>query len=317
MADTPPVSANTISDAAELIGDRVRRTPVMDIEVPGAGTITLKLELFQHTGSFKPRGAFTTVLRRIQTGERPTGLVAASGGNHGLAVAHVGASLGIPARIFVPTTAPAVKVARLHGLGADVTQIGTSYAQAYLASRRAAEDPGALAVHAYDGPDTLAGTGTVAAELTGQAQVDTVLVAVGGGGLLGGIASWCAALPAPVRVIAVEPTGCPTLHTALAAGAPVDIEPAGLAADSLGATRIGEDGWRAARAAGVRSVLVADDQIRAARDWLWRQTRIVAEPGGVTALAAVLCGGYRPEPGERVAVIVCGANADPGDLPQA
>lgn len=296
-----------ITAARELVGGRVRCTPVLDVDVDGV-PVTLKLELMQHTGSFKPRGAFHSVL---SASEQPGTLVAASGGNHALAVAHVGRALGIQAQIFVPTTAPAVKVARLHALGAAVHQVGDRYAEALEASAEAAARPGVLAVHAYDGLPTVTGQGTLAAELEGQTEVDTILVAVGGGGLVGGVASWNAGRR---KVVGVEPRGCPTLHTALAAGWPVPTSPSGLAADSLGASVIGEVGFAAAQAAGVEPVLVTDADITAARRWLWSAARVATEPGGAAALAALLTGAYRPEAGERVAVIVCGGNADPADL---
>jgi threonine dehydratase len=297
-----------IEAAAELIGGRVRRTPVIDVE-PGVfaaeGLLRLKLELLQHTGSFKPRGTFNRVLRA----ERPEILVAASGGNHGLAVAHVARDLGLRAEVFVPDGAPAVKVAGIRRLGADVTLAGQTYADAYAASRSRAELPGALGVHAYDDPEVVVGQGTVGWEMS--PDVDTVLVAVGGGGLLAGIATWW---HGKARVVAVEPTSAPTLHAALRAGRPVDVEVGGLAADSLGASRIGAHGFAVARAAGVASVLVDDDAIAAARGALWRELKVAAEPGGATALAALTSGTYRLGAGERVAVIVCGGNADPGDL---
>lgn len=300
-------SREHIEQARARIEGHVRRTPVVQVEHDGH-PLTLKLELLQHTGSFKPRGAFNSVL---SASERPKVLVAASGGNHGLAVAHVGQALGIPAEIFVPRTAPEIKVARLRTLGARVHQGGERYAEALQASREMAQQPGALAVHAYDSLPTVTGQGTVGVELAKQAPSDTILVAVGGGGLIGGVTSWYVG---SVRVIAVEPHGCPTLHSALAAGWPVPTNPSGLAADSLGASVIGDIGLAAAQATGVTSLLVGDDDIRAARQWLWREARVAAEPGGATALAAVLSGAYRPEPGERVSVIVCGGNADPGDL---
>lgn len=300
-------SREQIEQARDRIGQHVRRTPVLEVELDGR-PLTLKLELLQHTGSFKPRGAFNSVLSAPQ---RPEMLVAASGGNHGLAVAHVGRTLGIPAEIFVPRTAPAIKVTALRALGAHVHQGGDRYAEALQASQELADSPGALAVHAYDSFATVCGQGTLGAELEEQTPSDTVLVAVGGGGLIGGVTSWYAGR---VRVVAVEPRSAPTMHAALAAGWPVPVSPSGLAADSLGASVIGEIGLAAAQGTGVRSLLVDDDDIQAARRWLWREARIAAEPGGATALAAVRSGAYRPEPGERVSVVVCGANADPGDL---
>ncbi|MGB3827142.1 MAG: pyridoxal-phosphate dependent enzyme, partial [Ornithinimicrobium sp.] len=256
-------SRDDITEARRLIGSRVRRTPVMDVVLDSGAEVTLKLELFQHTGSFKPRGAFTSVLSQPQM---PTTLVAASGGNHGLAVAHVGRVLGIPTEIFVPLTAPPVKVARLHTLGATVHQVGQRFADALEASLELAHAPGALAIHAYDTLPTVTGQGTLAAELDEQTQTDTVLIAVGGGGLIGGMASWWAQR---TRIIAVEPETCPAMHQALAAGSPVSVHPRGVAADSLGASLIGSLGLAAVQAAAGRSVLVSDDDIRHARQWLW------------------------------------------------
>ncbi len=279
--------------------------PVGSREVP----VTLKLELLQHTGSFKPRGAFHRVLTAP---ERPSLVVAASGGNHGLAVAHAARALGIEAEVFVPESAPAVKVAGIRARGARVTLVGASYAEAAAASAERAAAPGALAVHAYDDPAVLAGQGTVALELSEQAPgLDTVLVATGGGGLVGGIAAWYGTA---TQVVSVETHGASTLHAALAAGRPVDVEVGGLAADSLGAKRIGEHGFASAVAAGVRAVLVSEEAVRAARRLLWQELRVTAEPGGAVALAALLEGAHSPADGERVGVVVCGGNADPHDL---
>jgi threonine dehydratase len=286
----------------ELLGDRVRRTPVVD-----ALGVTLKLELLQHAGSFKPRGAFATVLAEPTP---PVRLVAASGGNHGLAVAHVGAALGIPTDVFVPDIASPVKVAAIRQRGAVVHQQGANYAAALEASRQAAAEPGVLSVHAYDGPRTLEGQGTLALELEQQApDLDTVVVAVGGGGLIGGVAAWYAGTG--VRVVAVEPEACPSLHDALAAGHPVPAPVGGVAADALGASQVGDRGFGACLAAQVEPLLVPDAAILDARRRLWSELRVVAEPAGATALAAVLAGRVR---GERVGVVVCGANTDPGDL---
>lgn len=302
MSDVLGPDRDEVAATARLLDDRVRRTPVVD-----ALGVTLKLELLQHAGSFKPRGAFATVLAQPRL---PVRLVAASGGNHGLAVAHVGATLGIPTDVFVPDIASPVKVAAIRGRGATVHQQGENYAAALEASRRAAEQPGVLAIHAYDGPQTLAGQGTVALELEEQAPaLDTVVVAVGGGGLVGGIAVWYAG--SGTRVVAVEPEQCPALHDALAAGHPVAAPVGGVGADALGASRVGERGFAACRAASVRSVLVSDDAILAARRRLWDELRVVAEPAGATALAAVLTGQVD---GERVGVVVCGGNTDPSDL---
>lgn len=239
-------------------------------------------------------------------------MIAASGGNHGLAVAWAAGQVGCTATIFVPTTAPATKVAGLKALGADVRQVGERYADALGAAREEGARTGAFSVHAYDDEAVVAGQGTVGLELIAdRPDVDTVMLAVGGGGLGGGIA---AALDGRARIIAVEPDGCPTFHTALARNGPVDVEVGGLASDALGASRLGEHGWLALSAAGARSVLVPAEAIASARRRLWRTLRVAAEPGGATALAALTSGAYRPEPGERVLVVVCGGNADPADL---
>lgn len=304
--------APEVEAAAQLIGDRVRVTPVL--EAAGStfalpGPVVLKLEQLQHSGSFKARGAFTRVLSAAVPA---AGVVAASGGNHGLAVAHVARELGVPAEVFVPRSSSPVKVARLRGYGATVRVGGDYYADAYAASQVRAAETRALQVHAYDAPEVLAGQGTLARELERQCpELDTVVVAVGGGGLLGGVATWYAGR---VRVVAVEPERCPTLSAALAAGEPVDVEVGGLAADSLGARRIGTLGLAAAHDADVRSVLVPDTAIADARQRLWDELRIVSEPGGAAALAALTSGAYRPRPGERVAVVLCGGNTDPRDL---
>lgn len=299
-----------ITAAAALIRAQVRRTPVVQYEIAGR-SVLLKLELLQHAGSFKPRGAFTTVLSALADGVRPDRLVAASGGNHGLAVAHVGRAVGIPTEIFVPAAAPAVKVAAIRARGAVVRLVGAGYAEALLASAERSAERGSLSVHAYDAVPTVTGQGTVALELGQQAEVDTVVVAVGGGGLIGGIAAWCAGRQ---QVVGVEPGSCPTMHQALAAGQPVDVAVSGVAVDALGASRFGSIAYDAVWAAGVRSVLVEDADIVAARRQLWQDLRIAAEPAGAAALAALISGAYQPRSGERVAVIICGGNADPGDL---
>jgi threonine dehydratase len=303
-----------VEAAAERVGGRVRRTPVVEVEPEAFGTpapVVLKLELLQHTGSFKPRGIFNRILS-AEPEAKAGGVIAASGGNAGLAVAFAAAQLGLEAEIFVPESSSPVKVARLRALGAAVTVTGAYYADAYAASQRRAEATGALVVHAYDQPEVAAGQGTVARELERQAPgFDTVLVAVGGGGLLEGIATW---VEGRARVVAVEPERCPTLAAALRRGEPVDVEVGGIAADSLGARRCSASALAAARRAGATSLLVPDDAIAAARRRLWEQLRVIAEPGGACALAALVHGAYQPSPGERVAVVVCGANTDPADL---
>ncbi len=297
--------------AARLVAPWVRRTPVLEVEVAGH-PVVLKLELLQHTASFKVRGAFTSVL---SAPERPRALVAASGGNHGLAVAYAGHSLGLPTRIFVPSTAPALKVEAITALGARVDQVGTTFAEALEASAEAAAEDGVLALHAYDAPATIAGQGTVGLEIAEQVPgVDTVLVAVGGGGLVSGVTLGLAGSSPGTTVRAVEPERCPTLHTALAQGSPVRVEVGGVAADALGASTIGEIAFATAREHGVTSTLVTDDDIVAARRWLWRHVRLAAEPAGATALVPLLTGAYAPADGERVCVIVCGGNADPSGL---
>jgi threonine dehydratase len=239
-------------------------------------------------------------------------VIAASGGNHGAAVAFAARASGVPAEIFVPTIASPAKVARLRDYGATVVQTGDAYAEARAAAAARQAETGALWIDAYDAPATVAGQGTVAAEFERQAPgLDTLLVAVGGGGLIGGIAAWTLG---GVRIVGVETEGCPTLHAALAAGRPTDVAVSGLAADSLGAKRIGDIAFAAVSAVGATSVLVPDAAVRAAQRTLWDVARVVAEPGGATALAALIAGAYRPAAGERVGVLVCGGNCDPGSV---
>ncbi|MBK5224236.1 MAG: threonine/serine dehydratase [Acidimicrobiia bacterium] len=307
-----PVHPPDIETAARRIEHHVRRTPVIDVELPGCPTpVALKLELLQHTGSFKPRGAFNRVL----SSEVPeVGVIAASGGNHGLAVAYVATRLGHRAEIFVPESSPAIKVDRLRSFGPSVVVevAGEHYADAQEASTRRAVETDALVVHPYEQVEVIAGQATMAKELTEQVpDVDTVVIAVGGGGLIAGAICW---LGDRTRIVAVEPERSSALGAALAAGRPVDVEVGGVSADSLGARRVGDLAFAAARAVGVEHVVVTDDHIRAAQHHLWRDVRLVAEPGGATALAALLAGRYRPEPGERVAVVVCGANTDPSTV---
>lgn len=315
MVELRVPSYDDVLRARELVGTRVRRTPAMVVDVPapaGPRAVTLKLELVQHSGSFKVRGAFHSVLSAPQ---RPTALVAASGGNHGLAVAHVGRALGLPARVFVPRSAPAVKVQAIAALGAQVHQVGSTYAEAMEASGEEATRPGVLALHAYDSWATVAGQGTIGLEIAEQVpDLDTVVVAVGGGGLMSGLATALSGAASSARVVAVEPSGCPTLHSALRSGGPVPVAVGGVAADSLGASRLGDIAHEVSARQDVSSVLVEDVEILRARRWLWDSVRLAAEPGAATALAAVLAGRWRPEGDERVCVVVCGANADPSDL---
>lgn len=306
------VDRDAIEAAARRVAGRIRETPVIALEGGALGApapLLLKLESLQHTGSFKPRGA----LNRILSAEVPAaGVIAASGGNHGAAVAWAARVLGHRAEIFVPEVASPVKVERLRRYGAAVTVTGATYADARAASDRRAAESGALVVHAYDQPEVVAGQGTLFRELARQVDgLDTVIVAVGGGGLVAGAAAWFAGR---VRVIGVEPVRAPTLHAALAAGRPVDVEVGGIAADSLGARRVGDLAFALARAHVERVVLVEDEAIRAAQRALWEAVRVVAEPGGAAALAAVTSGAYRPAAGERVAVVVCGGNTDPASV---
>ena len=267
--------------------------------------LSLKLELLQHTGSFKPRGAFTNLLQRKVP---DAGVVAASGGNHGAAVAYAAMRLGIPAKIFVPTVASESKIQLIRSCGADVVVGGDRYADALAASELWVESSGAMPVHAYDQPETILGQGTVGLELEEQApDLDTLLVAVGGGGLLGGIATWYAGGRGP-RLIGVEPEQAPTLTAALAAGHPVDASAGGVAADSLAPRRVGELMFPLAQRYVDRVLLVPDEAIIRAQEALWRVLRVVAEPGGAAAFAALLSGGYQPDPGERLGVVLCGAN---------
>jgi threonine dehydratase len=299
-----------ITAAHDLIRPHVRRTPVIvvdsaDFGLSQSARLSLKLELLQHTGSFKPRGAFTNLLQRQVPN---AGVVAASGGNHGAAVAFAAMRLRVPAKIFVPTVASATKVQLIKDCGADVVVQGDRYADALAATERWAEQSGAMQVHAYDQPETLLGQGTVGAELEEQApELDTLLVAVGGGGLLGGITAWYVG-GKMIKLIAVEPVTAPTLTTAMAAGHPVDAEAGGIAADSLAPRRVGELMFPLAQRHVDRVLLVSDDAIRDAQHQLWRVLRIVAEPGGAAAFAALVSHQYEPRAGERVGVVICGGN---------
>jgi threonine dehydratase len=310
------ITTEDVEAAARRIAGRVRRTPVAEIEAGAFGTpapIWLKLEYLQHSGSFKARGAVNRLRAAAGRGDLgAAGVVAASGGNHGLAVAYAAGILGVPAEVFVPLTAPAVKVAKLKAYGAAVHQVGVEYAEAQEAALDRAARTGALMCHAYDQPEICAGQGTLALELWEQVdRLDTLILAVGGGGLLAGVA---AALAGRARVVGVEPVNVPTLHAALAAGHPVDVEVSGVAADALGARRLGDIAYRVAVDTAVRSLLVEDRDIVEARQLLWDHCRIAVEHGTAAALAALVTGAYRPAEGERVAVLLCGANTDPGDL---
>ncbi|RVX39248.1 threonine dehydratase [Nonomuraea polychroma] len=301
------VAYEDVLAAAGRISGLVLRTPVLEIS-PG---LFLKLELLQHSGSFKVRGAFN---RMLSAGSLPdSGVIAASGGNHGLAVAYAAKALGVRAEIFVPEVTSPVKVAGLRALGAHITQTGAIYSEAAEAAAKRAAETGALSVHAYDQAEVVAGQGTTGLEIMEQTGgVDTVVVAVGGGGFAGGITVGTSA--GSPRIVAVEPERIPTLREALQAGRPVPVEVGGVAADALGATRIGGLAFEILSGPRVESVLVSDEAIVAARRTLWERHRVVAEHAGAAAYAALLSGAYVAEPGERVAVVVCGSNTDPAAL---
>ena len=302
---------NTKSDieaAAARIRGHVRHTPVLDV-ADGLGLsfpVTLKLEFLQHTGTFKARGAFNSLLG----GEVPeAGIVAASGGNHGAAVAYAAAQLGVPARIYVPEIAGPTKIELIRATGADLEVVPGAYADAAAAAEAYRAETGAATIHAYDAPGTVAGQGTIGVELTEQApDVDHWLIAVGGGGLIAGAAYWFGGAP---KVVAVEPERAPTLNTALAEGPDATVDVGGIAANSLGARQIGRLCYDVAVAQGIESVLVPDDAIAAAQRRLWQGLRIAAEPGGATALAALISGAWVPPEGAKVGVILCGGNLDP------
>ena len=306
-----------ITAAAAALAGRVRRTPVLTLpagDLFASAPLTLKLELVQHTGSFKPRGAFNRILAAQAAGDPALagGVIAASGGNHGAAVAYAAQALGLAAEIFVPEPTPAAKQARIAAYGARLVATGADYAAALAASRERQRATGALAVHAYDDAAVIAGQGTVGAELAAQApDLTHVLVAAGGGGLLAGIAAWYAGT---VSVIGVEPESCPTLHAARAAGRPVPVATGGIAADSLGAREAGTLVLPIVAAHVARLLLVPDAAIAAARALLWDRLRLLTEPGGATALAALLSGAFVPPLGARVGVVLCGANT--GALPE-
>jgi threonine dehydratase len=290
-----------------VIAPHIRRTPTVAVSSADFGLppfpLVLKLEQLQHAGSFKTRGAFANLLTRHPP---KAGVVAASGGNHGAAVAYAAMRLGVAAHIFVPTVSSPAKIDRIRKYGAELTVIGERYAEALAASIDCAAATGAMPVHAFDQAETLSGQGTLGLELSQQVpELDTVLVAVGGGGLIGGIAAW---YESTTRVIAVEPEGAPTLADAIKAGRPVDAPTGSVAADSLAPKRVGDLMFPIAQSHIGHVVLVSDDAIRKAQTMLWEALRIVVEPGGCTAFAAVLSGAYRPADGERIGVVVSGAN---------
>ncbi|TPK45347.1 threonine/serine dehydratase [Mesorhizobium sp. B2-5-4] len=313
MSQDNTITRERIAAMEPRIRPYIRHTPVLRVDMADFDrpplAVDLKLECLQHSGSFKARGAFTNLL------ERPVpeaGVVAASGGNHGAAVAYAAMRLGHKATIFVPEVSPQAKLDRIRGYGADLVVGGARYAEALAASERFAEETGALQIHAFNQEETLIGQGTLGIEIENDLpEIDTLLVAVGGGGLIGGVAAWYAGR---IRIVAVEPEGAPTLHRAFEAGHPVDAPAEGIAADSLAPKRVGEMMFPIAEAFVERSILVSDDDIIAAQKALWNSVRIISEPGGAAAFAAILSGRYAPAPGERVAVLVCGANANPANF---
>ncbi len=311
------VTPDDVELAYARIRDRVRRTPVIDVGAAELGLpvpVTLKLELLQHAGSFKTRGAFNRVL---SAGDVPAaGLIAASGGNHGSAVAYVAGALGMPAEIFVPSTSPTIKRRNVERFGATLRVVEGFYddAQREADLRRAAT--GALLVHPFDHAATVAGQATMALEMDAQLPhgFDTLVVATGGGGFVAGQAAW---LRHRVRIVSVEPETSQCLRAALANGGPVEVDVSGVASDSLGARRLGAVPWSLVREYVDVAVVVPDGEIRAAQHALWSALRLVVEPGGAAALAALRCGAYVPGPNERVVVVLCGANCDPATVTEA
>jgi threonine dehydratase len=301
------INPDAIAATERLIRPYIRRTPAITVDAADFGVspapLVFKLELLQHSGSFKPRGAFTNLLTRQVP---KAGVVAASGGNHGAAVAYAAMRLGVKAAIFVPKVTSAAKLDRIRSYGAELVVTGEVYAEALAASEDRVAQTGALAVHAFDQPETLLGQGTVGLELQAdRPEIDTLLVATGGGGLIGGIAGW---YQSRVRVVSVEPEAAPTLHDALKAGRPVDAPAGGIAADSLAPRQVGTLMFPIAQRHVAAAVLVTDDAIRDAQRRLWDVLRVAVEPGGAAAMAALLSGRYCPANDERVAVLLCGAN---------
>jgi threonine dehydratase len=311
--ENPAIDAEAIRRAAEVIRPHVRRTPTIEISPADFGLsakkLVLKLELLQHTGSFKPRGAFTNLLTRDVP---PAGVAAASGGNHGAAVAYAARGLGKRATIFVPGLSAQAKRDRIRSYGADLVVGGEIYDEALAACDAFVARTGALAVHAYDQPETIIGQGTLGLELEEQApDIDTLLVAVGGGGLIGGVAAWYAGR---TRIVGIEPETAPTLFMALAAGEPVDAPAGGIAADSLAPRRVGTLMFDIARHGVDHVALVEDAAIAEAQRVLWDRLRLVAEPGGAAAFAALLSGRYRPSGDETVGIVLCGGNTSAVDF---
>ena len=321
------ITRDEIRGTYDTIRPFIRRTPVVQVDLseldpanPALPTVTLKLEQLQCAGSFKARGAFANLLLRDVP---PAGVVAASGGNHGVAVAYAAYRRGVPAKIFVPTVSAPAKIERIRQLGAELVVTGDRYADALAAAQAWAESSGAMSVHAFDQRETLLGQGTLALELAGQAPemgpemgraLDTVLVPVGGGGLIGGIAGYFAGTAPKIRVVGVEPDGAPTLTRARAEGRPADAPAEGVAADALAPRRVGELVFPITEAYVEDVVLVDDASILTAQRSLWQAVRIAAEPAASVGIAALLTGAYKPAPGEHVAVVISGANMAPAQL---
>ena len=312
-AESSVIAPEQIQSTYVRIAPHIRRTPVVEVDSAdfnlSAGTLTLKLELLQHAGSFKSRGAFNNLLTRKVPA---AGVVAASGGNHGAAVAFAAMKLGIPAKIFVPSVASPAKIQQIQAYGADLVVGGALYADALLASEAWVAHSGAMPIHAFDQVETLLGQATVGLELEQQTRnVDTLLVSVGGGGLISGIASW---YRGKIKIVGVEPELAPTLTRALEAGRPVAAEAGGIAADSLAPRRVGELVFPIAQQFVSGTVLVTDEAIREAQRALWKTLRIVAEPGGAAAFAALSSGRYIPHPKERIGILICGGNTNAVDF---
>lgn len=306
---TTPSREDIIAAAARISG-YIRRTPVLTLErleeIPGQ--VVLKLDTLQPTGTFKIRGAFN----RLLVEESPARVVAASGGNFARAIAHAARQLGVKADLFVPDTSPAEKINALSAYGAEVHVVPGIYDDALAASVAFAEEEGGVFAHAYDQFEVVAGAGTCALEIALQVpEVTTVLAAVGGGGLIGGISSW---FRGDVRIVGAETEGTATLAAAMVAGKPVEREVSGIAISSLGSRQVGQIAWEAASSWVERVAVVSDDDVVGAQNWLWDTVRVVAEPGAATPVAALLSGAYRPAAGETVVALVCGANTDPGSV---
>lgn len=306
------INQDDIRAAAARIQPHIRKTPVLRLGPDDLGLgfpVDLKLELFQHSGTFKARGATNSLLSM----DIPdAGVVAASGGNHGAAVAWAAAKLGIPARIFVPEIAGPTKIGLIRAAGVEPDVVPGAYADAFEASQAYGAESGAISIHAYDAPATLAGQGTVGLEIAQQLpDLDVLLVAVGGGGLIGGIASW---FGDRLKIVAVEPERAPTLNAALRDGPETTVEVGGVAVNSLGASRVGAMCYDVATRYGIESVLVPDNAITDAQHKLWTSARLLAEPGGAAALAALTSGAYNPPLDARIGVLICGANIDPSPL---